>query len=112
MACMANVLARASVEASNMKRLDFAVLAPQHSIDSGTFETEMRPGSIRAKVEKRISAYDGELDDWFKNHFEPMMGQIRLHTISWEDAIGWIGTNKPQEAAALSDFYQRCLEFN
>lgn len=111
-ACMASVLAKAGTEPGTMSRFDFVVLAPQYAIDKGTFANEMRPGSIRAKVEKRVSAYDGGLDDWHANHFEPTMDLIQLHTVSWEDSIGWIGKERPQVARALSDFYQRCLEFN
>ena len=72
----------------------------------------MERDSIHSKVKQRVSAYDGKLDAWFMKHFEPTINRIQLHSLSWEDAIGWIGSEKPDEAVALSDFYKLCLKFN
>jgi hypothetical protein len=110
-ACMAEVMARVDLDPTTLKKLDFVVLAPEHSIEKGTFEEEMQRTSIRVKVEKRVSEYEGLLDLWYANHFEPTFDQIHLHSLSWEDAIQWIGKEKPDEADELSDFYNLCLEF-
>jgi hypothetical protein len=111
-ACMAEVMARAKVDPSSLRRLEFIVLAPQYSIEKGTFAEEMKPNSIRAKVRKRVSAYDGQLDDWYTKHFEPTMDRIQLHSLSWESAIAWIGEKESRVADKLSDFYELCLEFS
>ena len=111
-ACMAEVIARAGVNPASFSRLDFIVLAPRHSIEQGTFSEEMERGSIRSKVKRRVSEYGGELDTWYKNHLIPNLDRIELHSISWEDAIEWIGSEKDIAAQELSDFYNRCLEFN
>jgi hypothetical protein len=110
-ACMAEVLARANVTPSSVKRLDFIALAPQYSIEKGTFSEEMQPSSIRAKVEKRVSAYQGQLDMWYEERFQPTMDWLQLHSVSWEEAIRWIGGEKPKAADDLSKFYDLCLEF-
>lgn len=111
-ACMAEVIVRTGVSPSSFSRLDFNVLAPMHSIEQGTFSEEMEKCSIRSKVKRRVSEYGGELDTWYKNHFIPILDRMELHSISWEDAIEWIGSEKDIAAKELSDFYNRCLEFN
>lgn len=111
-ACMAEVVARSDLHPSDFERLDFVVLAPRHSIDKGTFAEEMSPSSIRSKVEQRVSAYKGQLDRWYEDQFMPLMGQVRLHSVSWEESIDWIGRERPEEASALADFYRLCLEFS
>jgi len=42
-ACMAEVMARASVKPASLVSLSFVVLAPQYSIDKGTFANEIAP---------------------------------------------------------------------
>lgn len=110
-ACMAEVIARGGQEASSFKRLDFVVLAPQYSIEKGTFSDELRGSSIEEKVRKRVDAYDGELDQWFERNFAPMMDVIELRALNWEDAIAWIRVDKPGVAEQLFEFYDLCLKF-
>lgn len=110
-ACAAEVMARADLDPTSLMKLNFIVLAPEYSIEKGTFEEEMQRSSIRAKVEKRVSEYEGLLDEWFANRFEPTFNQIHMHSLSWEDALQWIGNEKPDEADELSDFYNLCLKF-
>ena len=105
-------MARAKVSPLNMRRLDFIVLAPQVSIEKGTFAEEVSPSSIRAKVERRVSEYEGQLDQWYEEYFEPTIDRIQLYSVSWEEAIGWIGREKPAEAAEMSEFYGLCLKFS
>jgi hypothetical protein len=110
-ACMAEALARGGIDPSALERLDFIVLAPQYSIDKGTFRNEMREGSIRSKVAKRVSAYDGELGPWHAECFEPTTEKVRLLTLSWESAIKWVGKKKPKVEEQLVGFYDLSLEF-
>mgnify|MGYP001822632863 CR=1 FL=1 len=110
-ACMAEALARGAIDPSTLERLDFIVLAPQYSIDRGTFRTEMREGSIRSKVAKRVSAYDGERKDWYAECFEPTMERVRLLTLSWESAIEWVCTKNPEVEEQLVGFYGLCLAY-
>jgi hypothetical protein len=111
-ACMAEVMAIAGIRPASLDRLDFIVLAPEHAIRQGTFSNEMKRSSIEAKVKRRISEYAGELDRWLLKHFEPTLNHLRLHLLSWENAIKWISSHKPGAAGELNEFYSRCLQFN
>jgi len=110
-ACMAEVIARAGKEPSKFDRLEFVVLAPQYSIEKGTFSDEMRRSSIEEKVRKRVDAYDRELYRWFEQSFVPLMDVIELRALSWEDAIAWIREHRPGVAEQLSEYYDLCLKF-
>jgi len=110
-ACIAEVLAKAGIEPSSLVRLSFVVLAPQYSIDKGTFTREIDPESIQSKVRKRVNAYGGELDDWYKDHFEPTLNRINIQSLSWESALGWISKYKPVEAVKLKEYYELCLRY-
>jgi hypothetical protein len=61
---------------------------------AGTVAGEMDPASIRAKVARRVSAYEGALDAWHERCFAPMMDHIALHSLSWEDALAWVGRSE------------------
>ena len=111
-ACMAEVIARAEKEPTDFDRLEFIVLAPQYSIEKGTFSKHLEPGSIKSKVSRRVGEYDGELDDWYSTWFEPAMSHIGLHSVSWESAIEWIGSYRADVAGMLNSYYKACLEFN
>lgn len=110
-ACMAEVLKMTGKDPSSLKRLEFIVLAPQYSIDKSTFSEEMDKASIRSKVQKRVAGYDGERNDWYRNHFEPALENIRLHSLSWESALEWISDHNPGVANQLGEFYDLCLQF-
>ena len=111
-ACMAEVMNRAKVNPPQLNRLDFIVLAPGYSIAGGTFAKEMKRSSIQAKVRRRVQAYEGKLDWWYANTFEPVMDIIHLHTLSWGAVIDWIGKNKPENVDPMKKYYESCLEFN
>jgi len=110
-ACMAEVLARSDLNPSEMLKLDFVVLAPNHSIEKGTFAEEMSRQSIKSKVKRRVSEYEGSLDEWFEEKFVPLVEKVRLHSLSWEDAIRWLGQDSPGSTEELKAFYEKCLEF-
>ena len=110
-ACMAKVLNEADIHPASLHKLDFIVLAPQYSIDNGTFATEMTEASIQTKVKRRVEAYKGQLDSWYTNHFVPTLDNIRLHSLSWESALEWICDNRPDVADALREYYALCLRF-
>jgi len=111
-ACMAEATARADVSPSALERLDFIVLAPRQSIESGTFAHQMRKDSIRSKVQRRVSEYAGALDAWYVDHFEPTLDHIDLQCISWEEAIEWIGRERYETSTELQKFYEFCLQFS
>jgi hypothetical protein len=111
-ACMADALARGSIDPSSLQRLDFVVAAPRDAIKRGVFHRVMQRDSIRSKVKKRVSAYGGEHEDWHTTYFEPVIERIRLHCLSWESAIEWVSGRNPEVKDQLAEFYGRCFEFN
>lgn len=111
-ACVAEVLNQAGIIPSSLEYLDFIVLAPAYSIEKGTYSKEMDKASIQSKVHNRIAAYDGDHDQWFRDHFEPTLKKIRLASLSWESALEWIGDYKPLSAEKLKEYYELCLKFN
>lgn len=111
-ACMAEVMAQAGIQPSSLDRLDFIVLAPDSAIKQGTFSDQMKPSSIQAKVQRRVSEYKGQLDRWYTKHFVPTLRHLRLYLLSWEEAIEWISHHKPGTVLELEEFYTRCLQFN
>ena len=82
------------------------------SIENNKFQKQMERDSIHLKVKRRVTKYDGKLEAWFKNHFEPTLNCIHLHSLSWEDVIFWIGSEKSDEVDALSEFNNLCLKYN
>ncbi len=111
-ACMTEVMARASVEPSSLSRLEFVVIAPQYSIEKGTFSKEMEADSILSKVKRRVTEYEGQLDGRYSKHFEPIMESVRLHSLSWESTLEWISFHNAEAADQLDEFYGQCLKFN
>jgi len=102
-ACMAEVMAMAPINPESLERLDFIVLAPKYSIRQGTFSKEMTRGSIKSKVQRRVQDYKGRMNKWYSTHFEPTINKIRLHTLSWEEALRWISKNKPDVGDELEE---------
>lgn len=96
----------------SLARLDFIVIAPETSIQTGKYQKQIARDSIHSKVKRRISEYDGVLDNWYHAHFEPLLDCLQLVLLSWEEAIAWINQENTDVAASLSEFYNRCLEFN
>jgi len=111
-ACMAEVLAQSGIKSSSLARLDFIVLAPQDTIDKGTFSREMDTKSIQEKVKERVDSYDGEMNEWYFDYFIPAFEKINIESLSWEDTFKWISNHKPKIADLLIDFYELCLKYN
>ncbi|NQS92039.1 MAG: hypothetical protein HQ574_06475 [Chloroflexi bacterium] len=108
-ACMTETLAQAGIKPSSLDQLDFIVLAPYYSIEKGTFSSELDPNSIQEKVKKRVDAYDGELNNWYFDHFIPTLKRINIQSLAWETALEWIGHFKPDITDQLIAFYDMCL---
>ena len=111
-ACMAEILSTANRKPTTMIRLDFVVLAPQGSIDKGTYSAELSKDSIKNKVRKRVTAYEGTLDNWYEEKFLPLLNEVQLHALSWEKTLAWITNHNPRIKDDLVDFYELCLRFN
>lgn len=104
-ACIAQVITIAKIEASDIDGLAFYVVAPRSQIDAGIFGQRMQKESIERSVRSRVDMYAGARDQWFNERFLPTLAAIQIQLISWESILAGL----PQE---LHDFYARCVEFN
>jgi hypothetical protein len=109
-ACMAWMLAAASVSPTDLERLAFYVVAPRSQIETNVFSDLVTKASIRAKVELRVAQYAGRRDEWFCQAFEPLLERVDLDVLSWESILACIERLEPE--TDLAAFYQRCLHFN
>jgi hypothetical protein len=110
--CIAEVLRLAGRHPGELHHLSFYVLAPESQIAGGVFFRQMDSVTIRQKVERRVSEYEGEKDAWFEDWFQPTMQHIEIDTISWEKLIHAIEQHDPSSGSAMSSFYEKCLQFN
>jgi hypothetical protein len=111
-ACMAETLSRAQVPTSQLDYFSFIVVAPAESIAAGTFSSLVKAESIQMKVQDRVASYEGDLDQWYREWFEPTLDAINLQILSWEDALVWIGQSDQKAERALQAFYEKCLLYN
>lgn len=110
-ACIAEILRRADRSPEHVTDLGFCVLVPQSQIARGAFK-EVDPGSIQAKVERRVKEYDGAKDQWFSDWFGPTLGRIDIRIMSWEELLATIRRHDAPAGNALDGFYKKCVEFN
>ncbi len=111
-ACMAEVLRRADVRSDNLSKLGFYVVAPQSQIDLGIFEKQISKESIRAKVHKRVLAYNGEKGKWHSEWFEPTVENVDLGCVNWEELLAEVATHDADSTDEIQQFYKQCLKFN
>jgi hypothetical protein len=111
-ACIAEALRRVERPADRMDDLAFYLVAPRARIDEGVFEGELAPASIRDKVRRRVDAYEGTRDDWFRDWFEPTLENVDILCVSWEDLIDEISFLDMISGQQIDSFYGKCLHFN
>ena len=111
-ACMSEVLKRADCNPNSFTQLGFYVLAPKDQIKSRTFSRLLDKQSIKDKVNKRVSSYKGERDDWFKDWFTPTLNFIDIRSISWEEIIDFMCESDSKIGKSIGEFYSQCLIFN
>jgi len=111
-ACIAELLKRAGRAANNVDSLGFYVLAPASQIDAGVFANKLQKQSIQAKVERRVAAYDGLHDSWFKDFFLPVLEHIDIRCLTWEEIISYIRNEDIECGNQVSTFYESCLGYN
>ena len=110
-ACIAEVLNRAKRPVTEFNALGFHVLAPKIQIMQGLFNEYLTKDSLRTVVEQRVKEYEGKLNGWFSEWFLPMLENLDIKVICWEDLIAFIIERDP-DGLQLRTFYERCLEFN
>jgi hypothetical protein len=85
-ACVAEVICRAHIFPSALKKIGFFILAPESQIDKGIFARQITPNSIQNKVSQRVTEYqEPEKDKWLENWFIPTLERIQIKEISWEN---------------------------
>ena len=111
-ACIAEVLKRGDLSPSSFSQLGFYVLAPLDQIKARTFNRLLDKQSVKDKVNRRISSYEGERDDWFNDWFTPMLEVIDIRSISWESILNIICKGDDEICGSLIEYYAQCLIFN
>ena len=111
-ACIAEVLKRADRDPGSFSQLGFYVLAPNDQIKARTFNRLLDKQSINDKVARRVSSYDGERNEWFKDWFIPTLEVIDIQSISWEAVLDVIREKDSETGQSVIDFYSLCLRFN
>jgi len=111
-ACIAEILCHADRKPKSFSNLSFYVLAPEDQIKSRTFSRHLGKQSIKEKVDKRVSAYNGKRDEWFKDWFTPTLDVIDIRSISWESVLDVIRENDSKTGDSLKEYYSHCLTFN
>jgi len=111
-ACISELLNRADRKPSDLDRLGLFVLAPTETIGYGWFRKPLDKGDIRQRVERRVQAYEGEKDQWFKDWFLPALDHMDVRCLSWESILDYIGSVNAEFSIGLLTFYQKCLTFN
>jgi len=115
-ACMAWVLDRSGRAPEDLKSVAFHVWAPREQLEhEPTFRSYVDKESIIEKVERRVAEYKcdpdrhEELRHWLDRSFRPLMRQVEIQALAWEDVIAGIGGPETETIAA---FYDRCLQHN
>lgn len=106
-ACMAESLRKSKTKPELFTNLNFLVLAPQ--IEIPKLISLVQKEHVQSKAAKRVSEYDGKLDPWYQEWFEPTLEKISLQAISWEEIIDWFGQQIPELRQPLIRFYEQCL---
>ncbi len=111
-ACIAEVLRQANRPPESMTRLGFHLLAPEAKIRSGAFDKNMDRQSIKEKVKRRVSEYDGNRDEWHSAWFVPTIDRVDIGVLSWEEVLARIGEEDGNASNSIAEFYEMCLKFN
>lgn len=110
-ACLATALQQGGVSPAGI-RAGFVVVAPASQIDAGVFGDCCKKEHIIEVVRARVVAYNGDRDEWFQQTFLPTVSAIDVQLLSWESVLDHIRLRDVENAAALTEFYERCLYFN
>jgi len=111
-ACMAEVLKRASRQPSKLSGFGLYVLAPDEQISRGIFEEEMDKNSINTKVHRRVLGYGDGKDSWFSDWFIPSLKHIQIDCMSWESLLEEIERKDSSIGTEMQGFYSYCMRFN
>jgi hypothetical protein len=111
-ACIAEVLALSNRTAESFDRIGFVILAPKEQIDGGVFSGACETDGIAEKVKARCASYGTAKQRWFEESFLPLLSRVEPQVLSWEEIIQHVAEADTGAAQDLSEFFDRCLQFN
>jgi hypothetical protein len=111
-ACIAEVLHRGGHDPTAFDQLGFVVLAPEELIAHSGLRTLCEKDGIAERVRQRVFSYEGMKEKWYEESFLPLLAQLDIRVLSWEEVVEAIRTSKPDDGADLWHFLQRCIAFN
>jgi hypothetical protein len=107
---MAEALHLANRYPPDVAYLGFYVVAPHTQILHGVFAEPLSRESLRQKGKQRVEAYGAKRkQQWYHEWLVPAVQHVELAALSWESLIDTIRQHDPLSAAALDQFYARCL---
>ena len=111
-ACMADVIRRANVSLAEIQTLGFYVVAPEARIHEGVFKPYMNKRHIEETVKRRVDTYDEDKSDWFNNLFLPVLDNMDVRCIGWEELVALMKYEEPEISFSLTEFYSNCMKYN
>ena len=111
-ACMAEVIRRANISLAEMQTLGFYVVAPEARIIKGVFNHYMNKCHMKETVKRRVDDYDENRSDWFNNSFLPVLANIDVRCIGWEELVEFMKYEEPDISSSLTEFYSNCIKYN
>lgn len=111
-ACTAETLRRARIRPEECDSLALFLVAPQERLDRQEFDTAFNLNTIQRKVQRRVKAYEGEKDAFYREWFLPTLERIELELLPWEVVLEEIGAQDPTAGQDIFAFYDACLELN
>ncbi|MFW6282058.1 MAG: hypothetical protein ACOC1O_04625, partial [bacterium] len=113
-ACMVEVISRENIYIDNLNDIGFYVLAPEKQIENKpSFKKYTLKNYIESTVLKRVEEYENkEKKEWYNNWFLPLLENIDIKCISWEEIINFIKDKDNDYGKELDKFYDNCLKYN
>lgn len=111
-ACIAEMLSRASRLPSHLSSVAFLVLAPEDQTRDPAITDRLKKDSIESKVRERAAPYSPELDSWLEEWLVPTLRESITSALSWEGLIADIMSQDESTGMSISAFYQKCLIYN
>ena len=111
-ACMYQIVENSDQSYHDIEEIAFYTLLPKSQIENErTFTEYTSVEHILETIENRIKPYNGMMKEWF-DYFSDFLNKIKIELISWEEIITFISKNDEEYGKMLSDFYDKCLEYN
>ena len=124
-ACIAELIYRLGNDIEKFRKIGFYVLMPakrdviDKTIRDHFCETveKMKKESIMQVVKERIEPFPDDFRinssiGWLEKNLTAIINKFEINVISWEEILDFIGQHDPFFHKELTDFYEKCVEFN